>query len=75
MPVSRTKDTITETYSPNQVDEKQRRDSPYLSVREVAQYLNINTKKIYALASEGKSRLLKLRGSGCFPENSLTNGS
>jgi putative molybdopterin biosynthesis protein len=41
--------------------------SPFLSVRQVAEYLQVNEKKIYALASEGKIPGTKITGKWLFP--------
>lgn len=48
-------------------DQQQNFDSPYLSVREVADYLKINTKKVYALVNEGKIPATKVTGKWLFP--------
>ena len=42
-------------------------ESPFLSVREVAEYLHINTKKVYALVGEGKIPATKVTGKWLFP--------
>ncbi len=39
----------------------------YMSVREVAEYLHLNEKKIYLLASEGKIPATKITGKWIFP--------
>ena len=48
-------------------DERQNPDSPYFSVRQVAEYLKINTKKVYALVNEGKIPATKVTGKWLFP--------
>jgi len=42
-------------------------DARFLSVRQVADYLQVNEKKIYALASEGKIPGTKITGKWLFP--------
>lgn len=41
----------------------------FLSVRQVADYLQVNEKKIYALASEGKIPGTKITGKWLFPRD------
>ena len=41
--------------------------SPFMSVREIAEYLHINTKKVYALVAEGKIPATKVTGKWLFP--------
>lgn len=41
--------------------------SPYMSVTEAAEYLRVNTKKVYALVSEGKIPATKVTGKWLFP--------
>jgi excisionase family DNA binding protein len=41
--------------------------SPFMSVKEVAEYLHLNTKKIYALVSEGQIPATKVTGKWLFP--------
>ncbi len=41
--------------------------SPFMSVREIADYLHINTKKVYALVAEGKIPATKVTGKWLFP--------
>lgn len=50
------------------VVKESRRESPFLSVREVAEYLKINTKKVYALVGEGKIPATKVTGKWLFPK-------
>lgn len=67
MPVAKTMERSTEPHIPNQEGETHRSDSPFLNVREVAQYLNINSKKVYALIGEGKIPATKITGKWLFP--------
>ncbi|MFZ0788006.1 MAG: helix-turn-helix domain-containing protein, partial [Chromatiaceae bacterium] len=41
----------------------------FLDVRQVAQYLNLNEKKVYALASEGRIPGTKVTGKWMFPRD------
>lgn len=41
--------------------------SPFMSVKEVAEYLHLNTKKIYALVNEGQIPATKVTGKWLFP--------
>ena len=41
--------------------------SPFMSVKEIADYLHINSKKVYALVSEGKIPATKVTGKWLFP--------
>ena len=41
--------------------------SPFMSVKEVAEYLHLNTKKVYALVSEGQIPATKVTGKWLFP--------
>lgn len=41
--------------------------SPFMSVREVADYLHLNTKKVYALVKEGHIPATKVTGKWLFP--------
>jgi excisionase family DNA binding protein len=47
----------------------------FMSVRQVARYLHINEKKVYALVNEGKIPASMLTGNGCFRGTWWTNGS
>lgn len=67
MPVYKTIGKDAAAKSSSQENKEQRLDSPFLSVREVAQYLKINTKKVYALVSEGKIPATKVTGKWLFP--------
>lgn len=42
-------------------------DSPFMSVKEVAEYLHLNTKKVYALVNEGQIPATKVTGKWLFP--------
>ncbi len=46
----------------------------FLSVRQAAEYLQVNEKKIYALASEGKIPGTKITGKWLFPASSWISG-
>lgn len=52
---------------PTSVEGPKKPDSPFLSVKEVADYLHINPKKVYALVSEGKIPATKVTGKWLFP--------
>lgn len=52
---------------PNKLTTAAAAPSPYMSVREVAEYLRLNTKKVYALVSEGKIPATKVTGKWLFP--------
>jgi len=41
--------------------------SPFMSVKEVAEYLHLNTKKVYALVNEGHIPATKVTGKWLFP--------
>ncbi len=41
--------------------------SPFMSVKEVAEYLHLNTKKVYTLVSEGQIPATKVTGKWLFP--------
>lgn len=41
--------------------------SPFMSVKEVAEYLRLNTKKVYSLVSEGQIPATKVTGKWLFP--------
>ena len=43
------------------------RPSPFMTVKEIADYLHLNTKKIYALVSEGHIPATKVTGKWLFP--------
>lgn len=43
------------------------KSSPFMSVKEVADYLHLNTKKVYALVSEGQIPATKVTGKWLFP--------
>lgn len=43
------------------------RTSPFMSVKEVAEYLHLNTKKVYTLVSEGRIPATKVTGKWLFP--------
>lgn len=43
------------------------RGSPFMSVKEVAEYLHLNTKKVYTLVSEGQIPATKVTGKWLFP--------
>lgn len=45
----------------------------FMSVREVAEYLQINQKKVYALVTEGKIPATKVTGKWLFPRDLLDN--
>ena len=53
--------------SSNEIEQERKPESPFLSVREVAKYLQINTKKVYALVNEGKIPATKVTGKWLFP--------
>ena len=57
----------TDPTSVNRNQDSERRESPYLTVKEVAEYLHINTKKVYALVNEGKIPATKVTGKWLFP--------
>ena len=40
---------------------------PFMSVKQVAEYLNLNEKKVYALVNEGKIPGTKITGKWMFP--------
>ncbi len=47
--------------------EKPEARSPFMSVKEVAEYLHLNTKKVYALVGEGQIPATKVTGKWLFP--------
>ena len=55
------------TISSRGLEQEKKHDSPFLSVREVAKYLQINTKKVYSLVREGKIPATKVTGKWLFP--------
>ena len=67
MPVVKTIAEDTGGKSSGRENREPRPASPFLSVREVAEYLKINTKKVYALVSEGKIPATKVTGKWLFP--------
>lgn len=44
-----------------------RKASPFMSVKEVAEYLHLNTKKVYSLVNEGRIPATKVTGKWLFP--------
>lgn len=48
-------------------DAEKQTSSPFMSVREVAEYLHLNTKKVYALVAEGRIPATKVTGKWLFP--------
>lgn len=44
-----------------------RKISPFMSVKDVAEYLHLNTKKVYSLVSEGRIPATKVTGKWLFP--------
>lgn len=48
-------------------DEPEKTSSPFMNVKEVAEYLHLNTKKVYALVSEGQIPATKVTGKWLFP--------
>jgi len=48
-------------------DEAEAGTSPFMSVKEVAEYLHLNTKKVYTLVSEGHIPATKVTGKWLFP--------
>jgi putative molybdopterin biosynthesis protein len=48
-------------------DRTEGKTSPFMSVKEVAEYLHLNTKKVYALVSEGQIPATKVTGKWLFP--------
>jgi excisionase family DNA binding protein len=51
----------------NHGEEHAAAESPFMSVKEVAAYLHLNSKKVYALVSEGKIPATKVTGKWLFP--------
>lgn len=52
---------------PDAPDRSGERISPFMSVKEVAEYLHLNTKKVYTLVSEGQIPATKVTGKWLFP--------
>lgn len=50
-----------------QPDISEEKTSPFMSVKEVADYLHLNSKKVYALVREGKIPATKVTGKWLFP--------
>lgn len=64
---SDSKDSIANGASDNDVDSESR--PRFMTVRQVATYLQVNEKKVYSLVSEGKIPASKLTGKWLFPRD------
>lgn len=67
MPAIKSIGKNTRAQPPTRDERQENLYSSFLSVREVAEYLKINTKKVYTLVGEGKIPATKVTGKWLFP--------
>lgn len=60
-------------WSPSSAREGERHDPVFLNARQLAEYLQINEKKIYALANDGQLPGTKITGKWLFPKSLIDN--
>jgi len=61
------------SWSPSSAREGERQDPVFLNARQLAEYLQINEKKIYALANDGQLPGTKITGKWLFPRSLIDN--